>query len=151
MLKVYKINYFCIKTTKITNLLTLFRRTEKYLYHLLSIAIMSYQLNLRVNGSFLADLDQVSEFINVGKSDWARIKLAEAVAEEKRKMMAEIGRRYLCYIISDKEYERLTGAKPDPQLKAIREVELREYARRSLHIVAKDAEMTAELIKRRRK
>jgi hypothetical protein len=43
------------------------------------------QVNVRMSEALIADLDSIAKELHVTKTEWMKLKLAEAVYEEKKK------------------------------------------------------------------
>jgi antitoxin component of RelBE/YafQ-DinJ toxin-antitoxin module len=50
----------------------------------------SIQLNLRISGSLLEDIETVCKLLNISKTDWVRLTLAREAFEEKNRLLQEI-------------------------------------------------------------
>ena|GEM_PF-6406026 len=50
----------------------------------------SIQLNLRISGSLLEDIETVCRLLNISKTDWVRLTLAREAFEEKNHLLQEM-------------------------------------------------------------
>lgn len=53
----------------------------------------SIQLNIRVSGSLLDDIETVCRLLNISKTDWVRLTLAREAFEEKNHLLQEMKMR----------------------------------------------------------
>lgn len=67
------------------------------------------QLNIRVNKELLKDLDVISKFLKVNKSEWIKIRLAKEVLEEKNKLLMDLSTLYAKGMIDKSELENMVG------------------------------------------
>jgi hypothetical protein len=75
------------------------------------------QVNLRLPKRLVYDLEFISQHLNVNKSEWLKVKIAEMISQERFKIIENFDERYVKGYISDKEYKEETGINPTETLK----------------------------------
>lgn len=71
---------------------------------------MSTQVNVRLEGRLLKEIDALTRVLHISRSEWLRNKIAYAVKEETLNLREAIALEYAKGQITDKELNELLGA-----------------------------------------
>lgn len=67
------------------------------------------QLNIRISGDLIQDIDLVSGLLKINRSEWIKTKLAEEALKEKNRLLMELSTLYVKGMITRKSIEDLVG------------------------------------------
>ena len=67
------------------------------------------QLNIRMSKLLIGDIEIISKLLKVNKSDWIRSTLAKNAAEDKSRLLMELGNLYVDGILSKHDIEKIVG------------------------------------------
>ncbi|MBT9438663.1 MAG: hypothetical protein GAS50_05680 [Desulfobacterales bacterium] len=70
---------------------------------------MTTQINIRLNENLLQEIDTLAHMLHVPRSEWLRMKLAEAVKEDLLKYREALAMEYTMGHISFKELQTAIG------------------------------------------
>ena len=108
------------------------------------------QVNLRLPKRLVYDLEFISQHLNVNKSEWLKVKIAEMISNERIKILEEFDNRYIKGFISEKQYKEEIGMVPSESLKENRKFFLKQKsndvtgARNYLNMIMKEANTREE-------
>lgn len=108
------------------------------------------QVNLRLPKRLVYDLEFISQHLNVNKSEWLKVKIAEMISNERIKILEEFDNRYIKGFISEKQYKEEIGMVPSESLKENRKFFLKQKsndvtgARNYLNLMMKEANSREE-------
>lgn len=94
------------------------------------------QLNLRVSGELIHDLDIVSGLLKINRSEWIKTKLAEEAQKEKNRLLMELSTLYAKGMITKKNVEELVGSEIAEEMEFLKKTAIdsikmgREYGRK---------------------
>ncbi len=71
---------------------------------------MSTQVNVRLEGHLLKEIDALTKVLHISRSEWLRNKIAYAVKEEALNLREAIALEYAKGHITEKELRELLGA-----------------------------------------
>ncbi|MBU0460742.1 MAG: hypothetical protein KJ597_04005 [Nanoarchaeota archaeon] len=79
------------------------------------------QFNIRLSQILIDDLKFVGKHLNINRNEWLKYKIAEAVSEEKLRIIEEIERAFAYGRITETEFENKMGFEPTRRLKRLRD------------------------------
>lgn len=71
---------------------------------------MSTQVNIRLDGHLLKEIDALTRVLHISRSEWLRNKIADAVKEETLNLREAIALEYAKGHITEEELQELLGA-----------------------------------------
>lgn len=89
----------------------------------------SSQYNIRMSKDLLYDLEWIAENLKINKNDWLRVRIAEIIRNEKRRLMIEIEDSYYRGSISDKEFKEKMGFAVPAEIRERKEIGLKATRR----------------------
>lgn len=79
------------------------------------------QLNIRISTELVHDLDFVSGFLKINRSEWIKTKLAEEAQKEKNRLLMELSTLYAKGMITKHDVEELVGKEIAQEMEFIKE------------------------------
>lgn len=79
------------------------------------------QLNIRVSQDLVHDIDIVTGFLKINRSEWIKTKLAEEAQKEKNRLLMELSTLYAKGMITKQNVEELVGKEIADEMEFIKE------------------------------